>query len=81
MEKLGEFAENLSSEELEGDKRAFVGALNRISMYKMTYDLPLRQDAYNNLINSHPELHDRNRILLVRDVDPVYQRRGMGRSG
>lgn len=40
-------------------------------MYKMTYDLPLRQDVYNNLINSHPELHDRSRVLLVRDVDPV----------
>ena len=71
MERLEQFAGELESSELEGDKRAFVGALNRISMYKMTYDLPLRQDAFNNLINSHPELQDRSRVLLVRDVDPV----------
>ena len=71
MEKLGDFADDWNSEGLEGDKQAFVGALNQISMYKMTYDLPLRQDAYNILINSHPELHDRSRVLLVRDVDPV----------
>ena len=75
VEKLEQFIEELESSELEGDKRAFVAALNRISMYKMTYDLPLRQDAYNDLINSHPELRDRSRVLLVRDVDPVEEGR------
>lgn len=81
MEKLEQFAEDLKSSELEGDKRAFVGALNRISMYKMTYDLPLRQDAYNDLINAHPELRDRSRVLLVRDVDPVGKGERSGCSG
>ena len=53
-------------------KRDFISALNHVSMYHMSYCMPLRLDAYNNLLNEHPdELCYRDDYLLIENIAPV----------
>ena len=51
--------------------REFLSCVNAVSLYHMTHALPLRVDAYNDLVNQNAALRDRRNVLVIEDIAPV----------
>lgn len=51
--------------------REFLGCVNCVSLYHMYHALPLRVDAYNNLVNHNSALKDRGHVLMIESIPPV----------
>ena len=54
-------------------KRIFLQCVNQVNLYHMNYNMPLRLEAYNNLLNDHKEeLCNRKNILVIENIAPVF---------
>lgn len=59
-------------ESLSAASREFLECVNTVDLYHMHFRLPLRLEAYNNLLNEHPEeLCNRDTYLVIEDIAPV----------
>lgn len=57
---------------LEIMKKEFLKCVNQVNLYHMPYNLPLRLDLYNNLVNEHKEeLCNRDNVLVIENIPPV----------
>lgn len=57
---------------LEIMKKEFLGCVNHVNLYHMPYNLPLRLDLYNNLVNEYKEeLCNRDNVLMIENIPPV----------
>lgn len=51
--------------------QAFLSCVNAVSLYHMTHALPLRLEAYNDLVNGDATVRDRKNVLIIEDIAPV----------
>ena len=48
--------------------QAFLSCVNAVSLYHMTHALPLRLEAYNDLVNGDATVRDRKNVLIIEDI-------------
>lgn len=57
--------------EMSESMREFLSCVNAVSLYHMTHALPLRLEAYNDLVNNDASLRNRKNVLIIEDIAPV----------
>ena len=71
-EAIGSLLQTRPEGAMRESMQAFLSCVNAVSLYHMTRALPLRLEAYNDLVNGDATVRDRKNVLIIEDIAPWF---------
>ncbi|KAM7458476.1 hypothetical protein BLSTO_00773 [Blastocystis sp. subtype 1] len=71
-EAIGSLLQTKPEGAMRESMQAFLSCVNAVSLYHMTHALPLRLEAYNDLVNGDATVRDRKNVLIIEDIAPWF---------